>query len=277
MVQRKELKCVVVETDDQGITWVTLNRPEKRNAMSPQLHYDMEQVMMEVETDEATKVVVLTGAGNSWSAGMDLKEYFRETDNNPQAQFRSFMANKRWSWEVLSMSRKPTIAMVNGYCFGGAFIPLCACDIVITADDALFGLSEVNWGIIPGGIVSKVIVEVMSHRDALFYAMTGRTFDGKKAVEMGLANIAVPRAELKDATVQMARELMEKNPVVLAFTKQAVRAVKTMDTQLAYEYLMTKVQALRFVDKEKTRERGMTEFLDKKTYRPGFEAVKRPG
>jgi len=75
----------------------------------------------------------------------------------------------------------------------------------------------------------------------------------------------------------MARELMEKNPVVLAFTKQAVRAVKTMDTQLAYEYLMTKVQALRFMDKEKTRDRGMTEFLDKKTYRPGFQAVERPG
>jgi trans-feruloyl-CoA hydratase/vanillin synthase len=277
MAKRKELKCVLVETDDEGISWVTLNRPEKRNAMSPQLHYDMEQVMMELETDPATKVVVITGAGNSWSAGMDLKEYFRETDNNPEAQFRAFMANKRWSWEILSMSRKPTIAMVNGYCFGGAFIPLCACDIVITAEDATYGLSEVNWGIIPGGIVSKVIVEVMSHRDAIFYAMTGRTFDGKKAVDMGLANIAVPRDQLRAETVKMAHELMEKNPVVLAFTKQAVRAVKTMDTQLAYEYLMTKVQALRFMDKDRTRERGMTEFLDKKTYRPGFQAVERPG
>jgi trans-feruloyl-CoA hydratase/vanillin synthase len=277
MAKRKQLKCVLVETDDEGISWVTLNRPEKRNAMSPQLHYDMEQVMMELETDPATKVVVITGAGNSWSAGMDLKEYFRETDNNPEAQFRAFMANKRWSWEILSMSRKPTIAMVNGYCFGGAFIPLCACDIVITAEDATYGLSEVNWGIIPGGIVSKVIVEVMSHRDAIFYAMTGRTFDGKKAVDMGLANIAVPRDQLRAETVKMAHELMEKNPVVLAFTKQAVRAVKTMDTQLAYEYLMTKVQALRFMDKDRTRERGMTEFLDKKTYRPGFQAVERPG
>jgi trans-feruloyl-CoA hydratase/vanillin synthase len=277
MATRKELKTVLVEIDDDGIAWITLNRPEKRNAMSPQLHYDMEQVMMSLETDPSAKVIVITGAGNSWSAGMDLKEYFRETDNNPEAQFRSFMANKRWSWEVLSMSRKPTIAMVNGYCFGGAFIPLCACDIVITADDATYGLSEVNWGIIPGGIVSKVIVEVMTHRDALFYAMTGRTFDGRKAVDMGLANIAVPRDQLRAETVKMARELMEKNPVVLGFTKQAVRAVKTMDTQLAYEYLMTKVQALRFMDKERTRERGMTEFLDKKTYRPGFQAVERPG
>jgi trans-feruloyl-CoA hydratase/vanillin synthase len=276
VVARKELECVIVETDDEGISWVTFNRPEKRNAMSPQLHYDMEEVMMALEVDPDTKVIVLTGAGNSWSAGMDLREYFRATDGNPGEQFRSFAANRRWSWDVLSNSRKPSIAMVNGYCFGGAFIPLCACDIVITDEEAIFGLSEVNWGILPGGIVSKVIVDVMSHRDALFYAMTGRTFDGAKAVEMKLANIAVPGDKLRDETVAMARELMEKNATVLAFTKQAVRAVEGMDTNLAYEYLRAKSQALQFVDKEGTREHGMTEFLDKKTYRPGFSAVKVP-
>ncbi len=99
MVARKELECATAETDSDGITWVTLNRPEKRNAMSPQLHYDMEEVMMEVEVDPDTKVIVLTGAGNSWSAGMDLREYFRATDGNPGEQFRSFTANRHWSWE----------------------------------------------------------------------------------------------------------------------------------------------------------------------------------
>ena len=274
MVAKQELECVLVETDDEGISWVTLNRPEKRNAMSPQLHYDMENVMMQLEVDADTNVIVITGAGNSWSAGMDLREYFRATDNDPGEQFRSFDANKHWSWDILAHSRKPSIAMVNGYCFGGAFIPLCSCDIVITAEDATFGLSEVNWGILPGGIVSKVIVDVMAHRDALFYAMTGRTFDGKQAVEMKLANMAVPADKLREETVAMARDLMEKNPTVLAFTKQAVRAVKSMDTNLAYEYLRAKSQALQFVDKQGTRERGMEEFLDKKTYRPGLQAVK---
>ncbi len=275
MVEKTEYECVTVETDAEGISWVTFNRPEKRNAMSPQLHYDMEQAMMALEVDEATKVVVLTGAGNSWSAGMDLKEYFRATDNDPAAQFRSFDANKHWSWELLAHSRKPTIAMVNGYCFGGAFIPLCSCDIVVTAEEAIFGLSEINWGILPGGIVSKVIVDAMAQRDALFYAMTGRTFDGRKAVEMKLANIAVPLERLREETVTLARELMEKSPVALAFTKQAVRAVAGMDTHLAYEYLRAKSQALQFIDGQHTRERGMEEFLDKKSYRPGFEAVKR--
>jgi trans-feruloyl-CoA hydratase/vanillin synthase len=245
--------------------------------MSPQLHFDMENVMMGLETDDEVKVIVLTGAGESWSAGMDLREYFRATDNDPTAQFRSFIANKHWSWEILAHSRKATIAMVNGHCFGGAFIPLCACDIVITAEDAVYGLSEINWGIIPGGIVSKVIADVMAHRDAMFYAMTGRTFDGTKAVEMKLANIAVPGDRLREETVALARELMEKNPMVLAYTKQAVRAVRTMDTEQAYEYLRAKVQALQFVDREGTRERGMTEFLDKKTYRPGLGPVSKPG
>jgi trans-feruloyl-CoA hydratase/vanillin synthase len=277
MASTKDYECVKLEKDDEGIAWVTLNRPEKRNAMSPQLHFDMENVMMGLETDDEVKVIVLTGAGESWSAGMDLREYFRATDNDPTAQFRSFIANKHWSWEILAHSRKATIAMVNGHCFGGAFIPLCACDIVITAEDAVYGLSEINWGIIPGGIVSKVIADVMAHRDAMFYAMTGRTFDGTKAVEMKLANIAVPGDRLREETVALARELMEKNPMVLAYTKQAVRAVRTMDTEQAYEYLRAKVQALQFVDREGTRERGMTEFLDKKTYRPGLGPVSKPG
>ena len=231
---------------------------------------------MHLETDPAAKVIVLTGAGNAWSAGMDLKEYFRETDNDPDAQYRSFIAHRHWGWDNLAMSRKPTIAMVNGYCFGGAFMSLCNCDIVITDEDATYGLSEINWGIIPAGLVSKVFADNVSMRECLFYAMTGRTFDGREAVAMKIANIAVPADRLREETVTIARELMEKNPVALAFTKQAMRNVKTMDAPQAYEYLMTKIQALMFADPEKTRNRGIEEFIDKKTYRPGLEAVKRP-
>tara|TARA_B110000444_G_C18798875_1_gene576354 strand:+ start:159 stop:992 length:834 start_codon:yes stop_codon:yes gene_type:complete len=275
MALREHYECVVVEIDDDGISWVTFNRPEKRNAMNPQLHYDMEHILIELETEPSAKVIVLTGAGNSWSAGMDLREYFRETDNDPEAQYKSFMANKHWSWDILSNSRKPTIAMVNGYLFGGAFVPLANCDLVVTDEDAIYGLSEINWGIIPGGIVSKVIVDKMPFRNAMFYSMTGRTFDGKKAVEMNLADIAVPADKLRAETIALARELMEKSPVALAFTKQALRAVVTMDVPQSYEYLMTKIQALQFMDKGKTRARGMEEFLDNKTYRPGLGAVKR--
>ena len=266
--------AIKVEIDAENIAWVTFNRPEKRNAMSPALHFEMEDALMKLETDDACKVIVLTGAGNSFSAGMDLKEYFRMTDNNPDLRFRSLTAVRRWQ-ELLTWSRKPSIAMINGWCFGGAFGPLAACDICITADEATFGLSEVNWGILPGGNISKVFSDLCNSRDALFYAMTGRTFDGKKAAQMGVANLSVPLADLREETKKLCRELMEKGPAVLAYTKQAVKAVKDLPMEMAWEYLGAKSMALRGSDPEKTRERGMREFLDNKTYRPGLQPVKR--
>lgn len=274
---RKDYECITVETDREGITWMTFNRPEKRNAMNPTLHAEMAQAMLEHETHPETKVIVLTGAGNSWSAGMDLKEYFRETDGDAQAQFRSYTDNRRWSWDALVRGRKPVIAMVNGYCFGGAFIPLCNCDLAIAADDAVFGLSEINWGIVPGGVVSKVLVDTLRIRDAMYYAVTGRTFNGKKAAEMGLVNFSVPAKKLRTETVALARELMSKSPMVLAYTKQAIRQVRTMDMEQAYDYLIAKITALEAKDPERTRERGMRAFLDEKSFKPGLGAVARPG
>lgn len=276
MAVNKNYDCVTVETDADGIAWVTFNRPEKRNAMSPQLHYDMEDAMMALETDPDAKVIVITGAGNSWSAGMDLREYFRATDNDPDAQFRSFTANKHWSWDVLTNSRKPTIAMVNGYCFGGAFIPLIACDFAIAADDATFGLSEINWGIIPGGLVSKVVADTLTPRKAIYYACTGRTLNGKEAEAVGLVTYSVPAEKLRDEVETLARELMDKPTAVLRATKEAIYAVRDMSIDEAYEYLEAKQEQLRFRDAEATRARGIREFIDEKKYRPGFQAVGRP-
>jgi trans-feruloyl-CoA hydratase/vanillin synthase len=274
---RPEYRTIHVETDQDGISWVTFNRPEKRNAMNPQLHHEMEDALTRLETDAATRVIVLTGAGEAWSAGMDLQEFFRATDNDPEAQFRSFTANKHWAWELLTTSRKPSIAMVNGYCLGGAWTSLCCCDIVIAADEATFGLPEVNWGILPAGLVGKVMTDLMPFRQALFYAMTGRTFGGAKAVELGLATLSVPRTRLRDETLALARELVAKNPTVLAFTKQALRTVRTMDAPQAYDYLAAKLLALRFVDPARTRDKGIAEFIDKKSYKPTYEPVKPSG
>ena len=275
MALKPHYNTVLVDKSE-GIAWVTFNRPQKKNAMNPQLHFDMEHILMALETDDEVEVIVLTGAGDAWSAGMDLKEYFRDTDDDPEARFRVTVADRHWGWELLTWSRKCPIAMVNGHCFGGAWIPLCACDIVVTAEDAKYGLSEINWGILPGGLVSKVIRELLTYRNALFYAMTGRTFDGLKAVEIGLATIAVPRERLREETLAIARELMQKSPTVLAHVKQAVRAVGHMDVERSYDYLSSKMDSLQFNDALETRRHGMREFLDEKTYRPGFEPVARP-
>ncbi|MGA2758536.1 MAG: enoyl-CoA hydratase-related protein, partial [Solirubrobacteraceae bacterium] len=137
-----------------GIAWVILNRPQKRNAMNPTMHYEMLEVLEELQFDPETKILILTGEGDSWCAGQDLKESFLETANNPLEQHRSSWAASEWRWRRLYYFPKPTIAMVNGYCFGGGFTQLIACDFAFAAHDATFGLSEVNWGSFPAGLVS---------------------------------------------------------------------------------------------------------------------------
>ena len=110
----------------------------------------MVEVLDAVDADEDARVMVLTGAGESFSAGMDLKEYFREVDEAPEHVQRKVRRDANlWQWRMLRLFPKPTIAMVNGWCFGGAFCPLVACDLAIAADDATFGLSEIDWGIPP--------------------------------------------------------------------------------------------------------------------------------
>lgn len=269
------LSTVKVEFED-GIAWVTLNRPDKRNAMSPTLNREMMEVLEELEFDDRCGVVVLTGAGDSFTAGMDLKEYFRETDAAPAlVKARIRRAAGAWQWRKLRFYSKPTIAMVNGWCFGGGFTPLIACDLAIAADEAKFGLSEINWGIIPAGNVTKAVSQVCGERAALYFIMTGEPFGGQKAVEIGLVNESVPLASLRDRTRELAKTLLSKNPTVLRSAKHALRRVEFMDWDLSEEYLAAKAEQTSATDPEQGRHKGMSQFLDDKTIRPGLEGYRR--
>jgi feruloyl-CoA hydratase/lyase len=261
---------------EDGIAWVTLNRPDKRNAINPGIVWEMNAVLDAVEEDDAARVVVVTGAGDAFSAGQDLKEYFRIPDAGPPlARERLYAANAAWQWRRMMHFPKPTIAMVNGWCFGGAFQVLIGCDLAIAAEDARFGLSEINWGIIPAGIVTKSVSQVMSQRDALYYIMTGDTFDGRQAAEMRLVNFAVPADQLRAETVKLAEKLKEKNPFVLRAAKTAYHHVRSMSWDQALDYLMAKSDQTKFRDPEKGDQEGMRQFLDEKSYRPGLGAYKR--
>lgn len=273
-VETKNYETVKVERDN-GITWVTLNRPEKRNCMNPTMHFEMVDVLTEIETDPETQVMVLTGAGEAWCAGQDLKEFFRGLDDKPALRRRATIATGDWRWRRLYTLGKPTIAMVNGFCFGGAFTQLVACDFAIADEEAVFGLSEVNWGIFPGGLVSRVLAEAMTYRDAMYYIMTGDTFTGKQAAEMRLVTKAVPKDQLREETIKLAKNLMGKNQHVLRAAKEVYKTCKTMDYWQAEEYLSAKGIALRATDPEKGRDKGIRQFVDEKKYRPGFEAYHR--
>lgn len=260
----------------EGIAWVTLNRPEKRNAMNPTMNREMAAVLEALELDSAAQTLVITGAGESWSAGMDLKEYFRETDKSPEvAQEKIRREASHWQWKLLRMYSKPTIAMVNGWCFGGAFSPLVACDLAIAADEAVFGLSEINWGIPPGNLVSKAVADTMGHRQALYYIMTGETFTGRQAADMGLVNKSVPRAKLQEETTALAKILLQKNPVALRAAKNGFKRCRELTWEQSEDYLYAKVDQAVFRDPEKGRAEGLKQFLDEKKIKPGLQTYKR--
>jgi trans-feruloyl-CoA hydratase/vanillin synthase len=266
---------VLVEFED-GIAWVSMNRPDKRNAMSPAMNREMNEVLDTLELDDRCQVLVLTGSGESFSAGMDLKEYFRETEKKPRiATVRARRDAFAWQGTKLMNFVKPTIAMVNGWCFGGAFTPMACCDLAIAADEATFGVSEVNWGILPGGNVSKVLGQLMGRRAALYAIMTGIPFDGKKAAATGLVNESVPREQLRERTRELARVLLEKNPTILAQAKLAFRNVDEMSWDVALDYLSAKNEQAILIDPERGREQGLRQFLDDKSYRPGLKSMKR--
>jgi len=260
---------------ERGVAWVILNRPEKRNALSPALSLRMLEIFDEVEANDQCGVMVLTGEGTAFSAGMDIKEYFRDMKDQPRSvNLKVRRLNYEWQWRRLRYFMKPTIAMVNGWCFGGAFLPVVSCDLAIAAEDAKFGLSEVNWGILPAGNVSRAVAETMRTRDGLYYVMTGELFDGRKAAEMGLVNEAVPGEKLRERVRELADILLKKSPAVLKAAKDAFKRVQNLDWDLSEEYLITKQEQLWFLAGDE-REEGFKQFLDEKTYKPGLGMYKR--
>ncbi|MDB5569282.1 MAG: P-hydroxycinnamoyl CoA hydratase/lyase [Hyphomicrobiales bacterium] len=261
---------------EAGIAWVSMNRPEKRNAINPGIVFEMNEVLDHLEMDDDCRVVVITGSGDAFSAGQDLKEYFREPDaGHPVLRERLHKANSQWQWRRMMHFPKPTIAMVNGWCFGGAFQVLLACDLAIADEDATFGLSEINWGIIPAGIVTKSIAMAVLQRQALYYIMTGETFDGRRAEEIGVVNFAVPKDQLVPRVTKLAETLMKKNPHVLRACKQGYHYVRDLPWDAAAEYLAAKSDQTKLRDPEQGDVKGMKQFLDEKSYRPGLGAYDR--
>jgi trans-feruloyl-CoA hydratase/vanillin synthase len=234
----------------------------------------MMRVLSELEFNSEVGVLVLSGEGEAWSAGMDLKEYFRENEAKGLGAVRQAQSEAYGWWRKLRWYQKPTIAMVNGWCFGGGYGPLFACDLAFAAEEANFGLSEINWGILPGGGATKVARELMPMRKAMYHAMMGETIDGKTAVEWGLVNEALPLDQLKARVTEVAKHLLSKNPVALKAAKDAVRRVSEMTYDNAEDFLIRAQEAANSFDNEGRKE-GIKQFVDDKTYKPGLGAYNK--
>lgn len=262
-------ETVLVDIDDK-IAKVTMNRPDKKNAMSPQLIVDMSQVLEDLRYNDDVKVLVLTGAGNSFCAGMDLKEFFHELKGKkPHEYDRMWRLLQEWRGRTLRFYPKPTIAMINGYCFGGAFPNVECCDIAIAADEAKFGLSEINFGLFPGGHVSKSLANMFRPRDALLYGLTGRQFDGKQAAAMGFVNYSVPLAQLETEVMTLAKEIAGKDAHALKATKDAYRHSLDMGWEAALNYSRAKEDELYLAQNGAWVEAGIGDFM-KGLYKPGL-------
>ncbi len=228
-----------------GIVTVTLDRPDKRNAIDAQMNGELHGLLGELRYDESVRVLILTGTGTAFCAGADMHE--RSADPREDERLRAL--SDQWRNEYLRLFPAPTIAMVNGFCFGGGFSLVCVCDIAMTADDAVFALSEIDVGRIPGGMLAKNLSETLRGRELLYYAMTGERFDGRRAAEIGLVNRAVPRAELNDAVQALANTLAQKDPVALRMCKELYKTGARMSYEETYAFASAKAAQTEYLQR----------------------------
>lgn len=237
-----------------GAAWITLNRPDARNALSAELVNSLHQNLMRAEGDAAARCVVITGNGPGFCAGADLK--------SPPG---SVVGGQRGVGLDQVMMRiqdgpKPVIAAVNGAAFAGGLGLVGASDIVITAEDAQFSFSEVRLGLIPAMISVVCIPKIGSHH-AMRLFLTGERFDGRRAVAMGLAHEAVPAAALHGAVQAVVDMLALGGPTALGECKKLVRRVPVLGREAAFEE--TAAWSFRMFNADEGRE-GMAAFREKR-------------
>ncbi len=265
---RYEYETLLVAFED-GVCLLTLNRPNKRNAMNPTLGEEITDALERLRNDTRCRVLVITGAGKSFSAGMDLKEFFIELQDKPAEYDRAHRVAVEWRGRTLRRFPKPTIAMVNGHCFGGAFTIVEGCDLAVAAKDAKMGLSEINFKMFPGGSVGKSMGNLLRPRDYMLYALTGRPMSGQTAAEIGLVNYAVPGEHLRDDVMALGREIANKDLSALQGTLEIYRNSMDMEWDVAMDYASTLQSQHTARQANAFREEGIGDFLDKK-YKPGL-------
>jgi trans-feruloyl-CoA hydratase/vanillin synthase len=222
-------------TIDDAVATIQIVRPEKRNAMSPALHQGMHGALDEIEAAGDVKVAVLTGTDGVFCGGMDFETYFLEPFDRPR-EFRANLAvSHEWMrrWKAFG---PVTVASINGLCIGGGMLIAELCDIAIAAEEAVFGLSEVNFGIFPSGGTTWAVAQNMTRKHALYYSLTADRFDGKRAAELGLVSVAVPAERLAAETARVVETLKQKSIDALRYTKRVYERSRTMSFPDAQEW-----------------------------------------
>ncbi len=258
--------------DDQAT--IRFARASKKNAWNPKNHEAMHRVLDAIEAHPGVKVVVLTGTDEVFSAGMDLEEYFFDAFEDPERLRANFKASHGWMlrWKNLSAV---TVSVVNGLCIGGGMHIAVLSDIALAAEDALFCLSEVNFGLFPAGGTTWSMSQHLTRKQALYWALTAERFDGKKAAELGLVTFAFPRAELEAEAARVVGQLVNKDGHALRYTKRAFERSRTMSFAEAQEWETALLFDLSFTTNARWIREGLARFK-KRVYRPGLESFTQP-
>ncbi len=239
------------------VALITINRPEKRNALNIQTRQEGAAALDELREDESIGVVVFTGAGDkAFIAGADIAEFAGRTAITQ----RDVMLG-RSLFTAIDAFPKPVIAMVNGYCLGGGCELALACDLRIASETASFGQPEINLGIIPGGGGTQRLTRLIGEGKAMEMILTGDIIDAKTAHTIGLVNMVVPAEDLEAKTMEIANRISEKSPIALRMAKEAVRIASrsTLDEGLRRE---VDLFALCFSSEDK--DEGVRAFLEKR-------------
>jgi trans-feruloyl-CoA hydratase/vanillin synthase len=248
---------------------VRFDRAAKKNAFNPANHQAMHHVLDAIDARPELKVTVLTGIGDVFCGGMDLKEYFLEAFDTPAQLKQNFAASHGWM-RRLKAHTTVTVASINGWCVGGGMLIAALCDLAIAAHEATFTLSEVNFGIFPSGGTTWAIAQHLGRKQALYYALTAEQFDGRRAEELGLVSRSVPRAQLEQETSRLVASLCARSKEALAYTKRVYERSRTMTFPEAQEWEIAMLFDLSYTTRNAWIERGLASFNEKR-YRPGME------
>lgn len=263
---------VQLEITDE-IATLTLDRPEKKNAMSQELLADMAAAIDEAVSE--VHAMVVTGRGDAFSAGMDFERYFRDARAEGPHAVREANEIHKKALSRLYRFPRPTIAKVNGWALGGGYMIQALCDISIAAQDAELGLSEINFGIPPGGGTMWSAANTMNRRDTLYHAYTGEPFSGTEAAEMGAVNEAVQAAELDHRVDEIVETLLEKNRLALEYAKIYYDKVRDMTYEDAHDYELAKGEEMKYLQGYEFLNEGVVQF-NQNRYRPGTGETYEP-
>src|SRR5436853_543283 len=208
---------VLWSVDPRGVATVTLNRPEVNNAYNGAMIDGLLAALDALGGAKGLRVVVLKGNGKHFQAGADLKWINAVRRSSPEENLRVSRATAE-AVQRLNVAPVPTIALVHGGCFGGGTGMIAACDIVLAADNAVFSIAEVRWGL-HASIIIPQLADAIGVRQLRRYALTGERFDATEAVRIGLAHKVMPLAELEVEGARMVEHLLANGPDAIAQTK----------------------------------------------------------